>query len=432
MPPHVYSTQAGRSTKAKDPFSFDAFKTSLNATGLTDLSGYRRRYFTEGPDGNLASTRESYSSNYARQQALTRRERRSVDLLTFQQESEDFNLAFGSSQSAREALDTQFNQTNTEISEVLSGMADAPDKASSIGQYSKLAQKSMQDTQKAIADLDAFKAPQAVELVSSFVDPFTGKKVGLDSKFEDFYTETDPTSMANRMVNEEFKDTRASIYKDLRSNIEADPLKDRYDAARGFDMDKTYHQANPNANKQARNQAAHYAGIINMYDSGGPSLDEVMKGMKDYDKATANLDRYASAATLAKMAGANKMDSFTGDFGEEMYINPTEYYLNADVNAELASMKDKTATRLDIERLNDRASFSKEFDARKQRAQSQAGQAEQNDKINKIRQQQIVDQKNQLQQRLQRQQAEYGSTLAGFGTGDSSDTGVQFTDTRPS
>lgn len=451
--------------------SYDSMAYILQNDQLDQLTGgYGRRYFQE--DGNLGATRLTYNMNYANQQALTRRQKLSSTLAEFGEASDKFNLQYGASLSAREALDTRYMAANEQVSSILGDIDNAPDRASSVSQYSMLAQKSMQDTQRAIASLSGFKAPQSVTAKNTFIDPFSGKEVGFDAKFEDLYqAETDTAGMAKTMVRSEFNQNRDRIKAQVKQDMENNPLYSIVQGRQGVDrlgdqLRNNYRRGSVSREEYERQLVDHALttgslydrrdtstggrrlraeqeglvrqfalqnNLIDPYDSGSPTLEDVLNSTSTLMKGRDNLDRFASAAALAEMSGAKGFDSFTDDYGKKTYVNPVEYFYNSDINENLRRMEEYTSTKLETARLSDRAAFADEFDNRRNRAMRESDQAAQNAELNRLRTTQIETQKQELQQRLERQKQEYESTISGLsGSGDAADTGFIFTDSRPS
>lgn len=426
-------------TGSQDLMGSEAYSFLMGQTlGIRDLTGsFGERVFTD--EGQIGKSRLQMNMNYANRKALERRQSRVDQLEEFSAESDRFNMQLGQTMSAIDSLDQRFLQNEEKISSMLAGFDSAPDKASSLSQYSQMAQRSMQETQRAISSLDQLKAPQAGELKTSFIDPFSGQEVDLGTNFEDVYRGTNSREIAREMVESDFKRRRSDIrstlmndlfdtdsFRELQSNFMGNDARSGTNRKLLEDAISVYASGDQGIN--LGRIGLEERGLISRFD---PNAEQTLRGFASQIKGYEELDSYASAAAIAAMTGQKGFSSYQRN-RDQIFVNPAEYYMGSDINAELDQIVDYTTSKLDVERLEDRAQFQAEFDARKERAIRGNEATMRNQKLNEARQAGINEKKQQLQQRLMRQQQEMQRTIAGNLGGEGSATGVRFTDTRPS
>ncbi len=448
----------------------------VNTMNRGKLNQWQSRGYTMFNDDHIMGRREAGAMTGAKMIQADRRSGFSGTLGEFQAETTRFNRDFEASETLRLAMDDKFAKTDANMQTMLEGLGSNPSKASSIGQFQMLAKNSMQETQRAMNKLSGMKAPDLIDLPTTFKDPFTGEDVPLGTKFEDMYEADDPKAMANAIVNRKFKTASQATARQLEKDLRGQ-LGDAYD----FD-DATakkimaFSELNDNnqdayvrrdmgaisSNTYALQQSAgemvgvfrdlgmddvadrtermqrslsysnsYNAGAAEHYRDTSAELHQLAKGLR----AKSNITEYSEANALAQMSGMvrNGRMSFKDNSGNAQTLDPTEYYLGSDKNAELAKMKKFTESKLAIEFRSEEASFSKEFENRVMRAEQEVEAGIRNKELNAIRSGSIDAQKRQLQERLTKQQNEYESTLAGLASGGGSpDTGVIMTDNRPS
>ena len=388
-------------------------------------------------------------------------------LQDFQTETTRFNREYEAATNAMDAVNQRFSEGQAKIAGVLENLDKAPSKASSIGQFSSMAQAQMQDTQLALNRLSGMKAPSVIDVPTKFIDPFSGEEVMLDAKFEDLYDAPDAGAVARQAVIGKFEKARDSIRADIDSQVEthygastrtvfgdqesrsmlermSQHMQDLDNKRMGrFQGTADYMEAQ----KRMMDYGSQYSRDIRTLKSkgidigsdnpwhpaSGAKVNKLLEGVAYMD----NMDKYSEAAAMAVISGDDKMMSYkaqTGGLsGKKHYINPAEFYFDADINAELDKMVKYTESKLNLEFKQEGANYEAEFDKRRNRALQQVEAAERNKELNRIRSGEIDAQKRGLQQRLEKQQQEYASAMAGLkGGGGSGSSSITFSETRPS
>ncbi len=465
---NAQETPYGFRASKEDVGSYGSMQQTMNRGALT---GWRSRGYQMFNEDHVLGRREKGAMTGASLIQADRRSGFSETLAGFQAETSRFNRDFEESETMRVAMDSKFAAADANMQAMLEGLDKAPSRASSVGQYQMLAKNSMQETQQALNKLSGMKAPDLIDMPTTFKDPFTGEDVELGTKFADIYQADDPTQMANQIVDRKFKQATSRRVAELQSESRKE-LGKAYDfsddlggqvqqiAASFKQVDTTRYspalhsqhhlqalsaQALNTAEslrKEGANDLADQVeslqyvrmGINGIRHSAArdtiAALDAQSKGLK----AKKNIQEFAEAGALAEMSGMRENLSFKDNSGNRQYLDPTEYFIGADKNKELSKMKEYTASKLALEFRAEGASFESEFNNRVQRAEAEVEAGIRNKELNAIRSGSIDAQKRQLQERLANQQNEYASTLAGLasGGGQSGDAGIIMSDTRPS
>ena len=144
---------------------------------------------------------------------------------------------------------------------------DSSKRASSIAEYSQLAQAKMGDTARYLSRLESMKAPEDFQLTTDFLDPVTGKKQSLNTQFEDVYSPGDNTT-------------------DLLKKSFNDQVKTGVDRARAMNM--LIGEANKIANERfggaLGNQATDYFESIGLGAMGAVEFDPDRDYVSEYEK----------------------------------------------------------------------------------------------------------------------------------------------------
>ena len=396
----------------------------------------------------MAGQREKMAMFSANRLQLDRKQAYNDMLRGFQDDTSEFMRRHADAQIAQASMESEFQRQDLAISDVLAGLEKGASRATSRRQYMQMAQSAMRDTQAALNKVSNFRMPELRDLPTTFTDPFSGRTIDMSTKFSDIYNEEDPAAVARQSVMSRFEDTRSSVINDIYSSI-ADKYgdMDRIKAAKAGDFASLYSQY-----QAANDQGSGWGGSL-MWSANQSTRDRLRKEMKDltgYDIYGSQADRlalgaiqsamgelegaeaYADAASMAALAGNADWVSYKNSGGKTVYFNPLEQYLNSDINAELEKIIGFTESKFNVDFRKEGFSFKQEFENRRDRAIGEIESAKRNQELNDLRAGQMEQQKRQLQQRLERQQQEYQSTLASFGTSMGDGEGVVFTDTRPS
>lgn len=305
--------------------------------------------------------------------------------------------------------------------------------ASSLGAYSAAAKRQMQETSRILAQLEATTAPQQQQIDMSFIDPITGERVGQEATFA--YDAGNIAATVEKMVMGDYAKARDSIINEIDTG-----LKEQY----GYSFSQYYSQDRMDAMKRAESYmdnlsteeqtrlAQGYYNSTALGDSGMTytQYSNLAEAQSYYD----NMIAFAESRALAELTGTTegyRAERVEGRGTAAVYMTGSQMFMGADRDAILQQIIDDTTTRYETADLNDMKTLEKEFNMRKQRAQSMASDTQRRNELNQARAADIERQKLQYAQLLQQQQQEYQSTLSSAGAVETPGGGVTFTEIRP-
>lgn len=386
-------------------------KQRLEHSGVTNPSA---QSFLGSLYPELGGMHQLSAFNLAKRYQVDRAMSRNEQAEKFAQASEAYQMQALKQQSAASEYAERLGQIQDRLGVIRTQGATSASQASSQREYSQLAKRAMEGTRRYLAELEAFRAPAAPAIDFTFTDPLTGKKVGVDTSFEDIYSgDFDPAKVAREQVMGEFKSLSEQKYQEA--------------------LDWAYSEWG---------RPEDYSDIMPSFANLGMTNEAQVEAIKAFKAqraksfAAQDIARdYAEAATIAQMGGYTEdiqvKNPFAGRFGEFSY-DPSAAFYQQDINAILEDMTSKATERLEIDRLMDKEAVQGEFERRKALAQSQFRMFESQQQRIQAEQQRIEEEKQRTRQQLTAQQSEYSQAMSSFGSVDSGQNGgIQFTDARP-
>jgi len=420
--------------------SYEMFDWTMKQNDLQSMTNAGYYGFS---DDFMAAQREKRAMYAANFMQLRRRAGLNEDLADFQEATSAFNLEFEEANRTYEAMTQKWNEQSRSLDALMMGTAGgdrAP--AQSMQEYSMLAKQAMQDTQAALNRLSSFQMPELRSTPTTFTDPFSGEQIGLDAKFEDLYNSEEPAEVARRAVQNRFTNLRNKAYSNIMTGVEKEftgydklseeDIKNAQTLSNFYSLQKQLGKAK--AREESDMGAVDYAAryFKDREDVRSLGLIGYVDSINKVTAARQSADAYADAAALAGLSGDTEFLSYTTmGTQNKAWINPAEFYLNANVDEELAKITKYTEGKLAVELRGEEEQYRKEFETRKERALAEFDAAERNKKINQQRAASIAAQKRSLQQKLEAQQTEYQETTSRLGSLGGSGDDIQFQDDRP-
>ncbi len=355
----------------------------------------------------------------------------------FRADTQAFEAMLMQQEQAQNQFSADLTNLNARMANVRAGAATAPSKASSVRQFQQLAKQNMQGTARYLAELEGYSMPQAPEIDFSFENPITGERIAYGTSFEDIYSGGfDPREEARRTIVDTFEETKQRQLTEFQ-----DALRTEYGV-----MEDYTQEFEDRRDENGKIRAYNPSGMTQFFDDAVAAAEYELSG-KDYwrwDKeyyerfralrdGQRDAERYAEAMTLAEM-GAIDGATTRGVGGMKTATGASFFYgSDTDVNAVLDSMVDATADRLEVARLSQETDFRAEFERRSARAAQQQALYDSQLQANQAAEQQIANEKRQVQSLLEQQKREYAEALGGFGSYSTVDgqSGITFSDTRP-
>lgn len=386
--------------------------------------------------------RELGSLIYAKGYGVKRAQGRSKFLSEFNTQSEELDRNFNSINEAQSLVDARYDSALIQMEGMRSSMKTGGTQASSIGQYTQLAKREIQNTQRMVGLMDAVSAPDDFDGKISIINPFTGEEVDLNTNYEDIAPVFDSTSsLASTLVRDEFNRRRSAVeteygkenfsnydmsdgseYSNLQKEIFADMSNEKWFAD------------SSNAVKAAQDNSYSYwnAGTRSMEFGHTVELQEATLRHEFITDTLASSD-YINNRTLANMAGYEENFYVTEPgTSNKFYSSGASVYAGTNVDEELEKMAVITADRMEIDRLADDGAYRAEFDRRKEFAIGEKNLADNRSRLNQTRAEQLVEQKRAMAIRLEQQKQAFSETLSGANSSaNQTESGINFTETRP-
>ena len=386
--------------------------------------------------------RELGSLIYAKGYGVKRAQGRSKFLSEFNTQSEELDRNFNSINEAQSLVDARYDSALIQMEGMRSSMKTGGTQASSIGQYTQLAKREIQNTQRMVGLMDAVSAPDDFDGKISIINPFTGEEVDLNTNYEDIAPVFDSTSsLASTLVRDEFNRRRSAVeteygkenfsnydmsdgseYSNLQKEIFADISNEKWFAD------------SSNAVKAAQDNSYSYwnAGTRSMEFGHTVELQEATL-RHEFIMDTLTSSDYINNRTLANMAGYEENFYVTEPgTSNKFYSSGASVYAGTNVDEELEKMAVITADRMEIDRLADDGAYRAEFDRRKEFAIGEKNLADNRSRLNQTRAEQLVEQKRAMAIRLEQQKQAFSETLSGANSSaNQTESGINFTETRP-
>ena len=386
--------------------------------------------------------RELGSLIYAKGYGVKRAQGRSKFLSEFNTQSEELDRNFNSINEAQSLVDARYDSALIQMEGMRSSMKTGGTQASSIGQYTQLAKREIQNTQRMVGLMDAVSAPDDFDGKISIINPFTGEEVDLNTNYEDIAPVFDSTSsLASTLVRDEFNRRRSAVeteygkenfsnydmsdgseYSNLQKEIFADMSNEKWFAD------------SSNAVKAAQDNSYSYwnAGTQSMAFGHTVELQEATL-RHEFIMDTLTSSDYINNRTLANMAGYEENFYVTEPgTSNKFYSSGASVYAGTNVDEELEKMAVITADRMEIDRLADDGAYRAEFDRRKEFAIGEKNLADNRSRLNQTRAEQLVEQKRAMAIRLEQQKQAFSETLSGANSSaNQTESGINFTETRP-
>ena len=421
------------------------------AMGLRPIAGgfeSRSSYSGEGKHakyfaGDNEHKKELGSLIYAKGYGVKRAQGRSKFLSEFTKQSEELDRDFNSVSEAQSLVDARYDSALLQMEGMRSSMKTGGTQASSIGQYTQLAKREIQNTQRMVGLMDAVAAPEDFDGKVSIINPFTGEDLDLNTNYEDIAPVFDSTSsLASTLVRDEFTKKRAALevdfneehfggfdmsdgssWSNLRKKILADVGSEEKLASWIEDSRNRRSRASQTANQPYNYQS---------YERKAAHAIAVTKD--EFIQDTVYGYNYLNNRALADMAGYEENFYVTEPTKNQrkFYGSGAAVYAGTNVDEELDKMAAITADRMEIDRLADDGAYRAEFDRRKEFAIGEKNLADNRSRLNQTRAEQLVEQKRAMAIRLEQQKQAFAETLTGAtSSGDQTETGINFTETRP-
>jgi hypothetical protein len=386
--------------------------------------------------------RELGSLIYAKGYGVKRAQGRSKFLSEFNTQSEELDRNFNSINEAQSLVDARYDSALIQMEGMRSSMKTGGTQASSIGQYTQLAKREIQNTQRMVGLMDTVSAPDDFDGKVSIINPFTGEDLDLNTNYEDIAPVFDSTSsLASTLVRDEFNRRRSAVeteygkenfsnydmsdgseYSNLQKEIFADMSNEKWLAD------------SSNAIKTAQDNSYSYWNAGNQSMEFGHTVELQEATLRhEFITDTLTSSDYINNRTLANMAGYEENFYVTEPgTSNKFYSSGASVYAGTNVDEELEKMAVITADRMEIDRLADDGAYRAEFDRRKEFAIGEKNLADNRSRLNQARAEQLVEQKRAMAIRLEQQKQAFSETLSGAGSSaNQTESGINFTETRP-
>lgn len=402
------------------------------ASGSNGANAKHNTYF----GGDSKHKQELGSLVYAKKYAINRAQNRSKFLTEFNTQSEEIDRDFNSINEAQSLVDARYESALLQMEGMRSSMKTGGTQASSVGQYTQLAKREIQNTQRMMGLMDAVSAPADFDGKVSIINPFTGEELDLDTNYEDIAPVFDSTSsLASTMVRDEFTKKRAALEADfnkdnfgsfdmsdgsswsnLQKEIFADIDNEKWLSDSSIAVKNAEKTLNWQGNRSYKNQVV-------LADA---------KLRQEFVQDTLYGNDYLNNRALANMAGYEENFYVTERSGNKFHGSGAAVYAGTDINEELDKMAAITADRMEIDRLTDSGAYRKEFDQRKEFAIGEKNLADNRSRLNQARAEQLVEQKRAMAIRLEQQKQAFSETLSGANSSaNQTESGINFDETRP-
>tara|TARA_R110001632_G_scaffold206351_1_gene330218 strand:- start:110 stop:1447 length:1338 start_codon:yes stop_codon:yes gene_type:complete len=407
--------------------------------GYYGQNAKHQRYF--GDDNK--NKRDLGSLIYAKGYGVKRAQGRSKFLSEFTKQSEELDRDFNSVSEAQSLVDARYDSALLQMEGMRSSMKTGGTQASSIGQYTQLAKREIQNTQRMVGLMDAVSAPEDFDGKVSIINPFTGEDLDLNTNYEDIAPVFDSTSsLASTLVRDEFTKKRAALevdfneehfggfdmsdgssWSNLRKKILADVGSEEKLASWIEDSRNRRSMASQTASQRYNYQSYERQAAYAMAITEDEFIQDTVYGYN-----------YLNNRALADMAGYEENFYVTEPTKNQrnFYGSGAAVYAGTNIDEELDKMSEITADRMEIDRLADDGAYREEFDRRKEFAIGEKNLADNRSRLNQARAEQLVEQKRAMSLRLEQQKQAFAETLTGATSSDGqAETGINFTETRP-
>ncbi len=350
----------------------------------------------------------------------------------FGAESDAYNLEMLSQAKAGDTFMARLDQANSRLSSIRSGMNTSASKSSSMREYSGIARSNMEATSRYLSELEKFKAPTQEEIGFTFMDPMTGKELGLDSTFDEVYSDRiDPKESAR----EEVYGTFSRLTDKYRTEF-TDGVADKYGNLEDYIVTNVY------GGKSDLNEEGMVESMYKARER-GDITETTLDFVKQFERAKSALsfaDQTAEALAMAEMTGYDGNMQYQAAFNSgnaegnsgSFDMSQSLLFFNADHNKLLDDMYSNTAERFEIARLGERSDIEQEFNRRRDAAMVQRGLAGDQLRRNQAQEQGIAEEKQRVRQLMEEQRIEYAQTLSSFGsTSKTKGDSISFGDIRP-
>lgn len=440
---NMHSDNWNSTAQNKTQSDYERYQTAMGlgpSDSGTSYSGEGKhaKYFA----GDNEHKKELGSLIYAKGYGVKRAQGRSKFLSEFTKQSEELDRDFNSVSEAQSLVDARYDSALLQMEGMRSSMKTGGTQASSIGQYTQLAKREIQNTERMVGLMDAVSAPDDFDGKVSIINPFTGEDLDLNTNYEDIAPVFDSTiSLASTLVRDEFNRKRLGVavefgkenfsnydmsdgseYSNLQKEIFADMSNEKWlaDSQRRVEaaQNNTYSYWNGSTQSMAFGHTV--------------ELQEAML-QREFVQDTLASEDYINNRTLANMAGYEENFYVTEPgTSDKFYSSGASVYAGTNVDEELDKMAAITAERMEIDRLADDGAYRAEFDRRKEFAIGEKNLADNRSRLNQTRAEQLVEQKRAMAIRLEQQKQAFAETLTGAtSSGDQTETGINFTETRP-
>lgn len=435
------SRNTSSSNQNRGQTDYQRYNTANDSVGWSDYNTgpeKHRRYFADDNEHK----RELGSLIYAKGYGVKRAQGRSKFLSEFTKQSEELDRDFNSVSEAQSLVDARYDSALLQMEGMRSSMKTGGTQASSVGQYTQLAKREIQNTQRMMGLMDAVSAPDDFDGKISIINPFTGEEVDLNTNYEDIAPVFDSTSsLASTLVRDEFNRRRSAVEieygKENFSNYDMSDGSEYSNLQKEIFADMSNEKWLADSNKAVKaaqdNSYSYWSGSTqSMTFAQTAELQEATLRREFVQDTLASSD-YINNRTLANMAGYEENFYVTEPgTSNKFYSSGASVYAGTNVDEELEKMAVITADRMEIDRLADDGAYRAEFDRRKEFAIGEKNLADNRSRLNQARAEQLVEQKRAMAIRLEQQKQAFSETLSGAGSSaNQTESGINFTETRP-
>jgi hypothetical protein len=355
----------------------------------------------------------------------------------YSRDTSEFNLQLLEQGKAQESFASRLLEQNERLAGIREGITSSASAASSTRIYSGLAQSQMQNTARYLKELEAYKAPSVPEIDFSFRDPITGKKLEIDTQFEDVYEEGDlPENIARQLVLDRFKKKSEKIKDQFlkESGSSYGSVENYYTNEIKAYADQTGMSLDMAVNELYNMKgSSKYGGSESWFNANATDADRAKQDYFEQFQRAKRMEsvaeNFSEAQALADIAG---FTDFTVGKKQNVKFDAVAAFYEQDINKVLEDMISGTTDRLTIARLGQREDFMREFNRRRERAMDQQEAFNRQQRENRDRAESMAQEKRRVQSLFESQKREYETTMSSFGyTPEAIAGGITFDDTRP-
>lgn len=384
----------------------------------------------------------------------------SADARRFSRESQEFASSLESKIKQQDefiASQTERTQNLLELGESITSASDEATKVSSVGEFSQLATSQIQETQQYLDKLESFRTPDLVNPTTSFIDPFTGNEINMNTKFEDVYTsesteETLRSSLRSRvtegMDNIDFRFDDDAV---ASAQASSDRLNQQMNAVRS-QIERAGYRVPSYITEDTQfsefgQGAGLSAGTIPGYVTLARNAQAAQENLNYIQRDRARQERDVLLSMLGEtatgdfefMVGSVSTGPVGGLFGGNSVSTrnvsiSNSIALSGMSNEEIYQMMEDSYVAGGLAQEEQRQStFRQEFERRQDAAQSLFESEMRQNEINKAQAARIAEEKEQVRLLSEQQKRDYEKVLSsqGFSPKGDSGEGLGFTDTRP-